>query len=61
MRPATMRAVLNGVERGRLALPERGVELALIDWGGAGPRVLLAHANGFCAALCPAEPPRGWR
>ena len=51
MRPATLRAVLNGVERGRLALPERGVELALIDWGGAGPRVLLAHANGFCAAL----------
>lgn len=43
--------MLDGVERSRLPLRERGVELALIDWGGAGPRVLLAHANGFCAAL----------
>jgi pimeloyl-ACP methyl ester carboxylesterase len=43
--------VLADVERSRVALPERGVELALIDWGGEGPLVLLAHANGFCAAM----------
>ncbi len=28
-----------------------GVELALLDWGGAGPVVLCHHANGFCGAL----------
>lgn len=37
------------VERRRLALPERGVEIALLDWGGDGPLALLHHANGFCA------------
>lgn len=37
------------VERRRLALPERGVEIALLDWGGDGPLVLMHHANGFCA------------
>jgi pimeloyl-ACP methyl ester carboxylesterase len=35
--------------RRRLALPERGVEIALLDWGGDGPLVLMHHANGFCA------------
>lgn len=30
-------------------LPERGVEIALLDWGGDGPLVLMHHANGFCA------------
>ncbi|MBW2382195.1 MAG: alpha/beta fold hydrolase [Deltaproteobacteria bacterium] len=39
------------VERRRLALPEAGVEIALLDWGGEGPLALLHHANGFCAAL----------
>ena len=34
-----------------LSLPERGVEIALHDWGGDGPLALLHHANGFCAAL----------
>jgi pimeloyl-ACP methyl ester carboxylesterase len=37
--------------RRRISLPERGVDLALLDFGGAGPLVLLCHANGFCAAL----------
>lgn len=37
------------VEQRRLALPERGVEIALLDWGGDGPLALLHHANGFCA------------
>jgi pimeloyl-ACP methyl ester carboxylesterase len=42
--------VLDDVRRRRLALPDRGVEIALLDWGGAGPLALLHHANGFCAA-----------
>lgn len=33
----------------RLLLEERGVEIALLDWGGDGPLVLMHHANGFCA------------
>jgi pimeloyl-ACP methyl ester carboxylesterase len=37
------------VERRRLALARRGVEIALLDWGGDGPLVLMHHANGFCA------------
>ena len=32
----------------RLPLPERGLETALLDWGGDGPLALLHHANGFC-------------
>lgn len=35
----------------RAKLPDRGVELAIYDWGGTGPPLLLAHANGFCAPL----------
>jgi pimeloyl-ACP methyl ester carboxylesterase len=42
--------VLDDVTRRRLAFPERGVEIALIDWGGSGPLALFHHANGFCAA-----------
>jgi len=37
------------IERRRLPLPGRGVEIALLDWGGDGPLVLMHHANGFCA------------
>ena len=37
------------IRRRRLRLPERGIELALVDWGGNGPLALLSHANGFCA------------
>ena len=34
-----------------LDLPERGLSLRLLDWGGTGPLALLAHANGFCAGV----------
>jgi len=37
--------------RERLRLGESALEIALLDWGGEGPPVLLHHANGFCAAL----------
>ena len=49
--------MLLGVERRRVKLPERGVEIALLDWGGDGPLAFLHHANGFCAAVwgCVAE------
>jgi pimeloyl-ACP methyl ester carboxylesterase len=43
--------MLDGVVRRRLPLPESGIEIALLDWGGEGPLALLHHANGFCAAL----------
>ena len=33
----------------RIPLPECGVEIALLDWGGDGPLVFMHHANGFCA------------
>jgi len=33
----------------RIELPERGVEIALLDWGGDGPLIFMHHANGFCA------------
>ncbi len=36
-------------ETRRIELPHRGVEIALLDWGGDGPLVLMHHANGFCA------------
>ena len=37
------------IRRRRVALPGRGVELGLVDWGGTGPLCLFSHANGFCA------------
>ena len=37
------------IRRRKLRLPERGIELALVDWGGKGPLALFSHANGFCA------------
>ena len=40
-----------GAEITRAALPDRGVDFAVYDWGGSGPPALLAHANGVCAAL----------
>ena len=43
--------MLDGVTRRRIPLPETGVEIAVLDWGGEGPPALLHHANGFCAAL----------
>lgn len=47
----TSRPVLENANRRRLPLPNAGVEIALLDWGGDGPLALLHHANGFCAAL----------
>jgi pimeloyl-ACP methyl ester carboxylesterase len=47
---ARLRALLEDVTRRRLRLPDRGVEIALLDWGGTGPLALFHHANGFCAA-----------
>jgi pimeloyl-ACP methyl ester carboxylesterase len=35
----------------RLRLPERGVEIALLDFGGAGPLALAHHANAFCKGM----------
>ncbi len=35
----------------RLSLPDRGVEIALLDWGGEGPPALFHHANGFCKGI----------
>jgi len=43
--------MLRDVERRKLPLPERGIEIALLDFGGDGPPLLAHHANGFCAAL----------
>ncbi|UCE84565.1 MAG: alpha/beta hydrolase [Deltaproteobacteria bacterium] len=43
--------MLEGVARRRIARPEAGIEIALLDFGGDGPRALFHHANGFCAAL----------
>jgi len=34
----------------RIPLPERGVEIALLDWGGEGPIALIHHATGLLAA-----------
>ena len=43
--------MLSAVKRRRIPLPERGVEIAVLDWGGSGPLALLHHANGFCASV----------
>ncbi|MGH7789125.1 MAG: alpha/beta fold hydrolase [Candidatus Binatia bacterium] len=45
------RALLAAATPRRIALPGRGVEIALLDWGGAGPLALLHHANGFCKGV----------
>jgi pimeloyl-ACP methyl ester carboxylesterase len=39
-----------GIPR-RLRLAERGVEIALLDYGGPGPLALAHHANGFCKGM----------
>jgi pimeloyl-ACP methyl ester carboxylesterase len=43
--------MLENARRGRISLPENGVEIATLDFGGRGPLALLHHANGFCAAV----------
>jgi pimeloyl-ACP methyl ester carboxylesterase len=45
------RALLAAGTPRRLRLAERGVEIALLDFGGAGPLALAHHANGFCKGL----------
>jgi pimeloyl-ACP methyl ester carboxylesterase len=42
------RSLLAAATPRRLRLPERGVEIALLDFGGPGPLALAHHANGFC-------------
>lgn len=48
---ATARTLLAAASRRVLPLPDRGVEIALLDWGGDGPLALLHHANGFCKGM----------
>jgi pimeloyl-ACP methyl ester carboxylesterase len=48
---ANARALLARAQQRRFALPERGVEIAALDWGGSGPIALLHHANGFCKGV----------
>ncbi|MEE8556901.1 MAG: alpha/beta fold hydrolase [Myxococcota bacterium] len=43
--------MLDGARRRRITLPGRGIELAVLDWGGKGPLALVHHANGFCGAV----------
>lgn len=45
------RALLAAGAPRRLRLPERGVEIALLDFGGPGPLALAHHANGFCKGM----------
>ncbi|HEU4427722.1 MAG TPA: alpha/beta hydrolase [Myxococcota bacterium] len=45
------RAMLAHAERRRLRLEQRGIELALLDWGGDRPLALLHHATGFCKGI----------
>jgi pimeloyl-ACP methyl ester carboxylesterase len=49
--PRESTIVLEDVRRRRISVPETGVEIALLDWGGTGPLALLHHANGFCAGV----------
>jgi pimeloyl-ACP methyl ester carboxylesterase len=37
--------------RSTLSLPSRGIEIALLDFGGDGPLALLHHATGFCKGV----------
>jgi pimeloyl-ACP methyl ester carboxylesterase len=51
MRCETQSDMLDHVRRRKIALPDSGIEIALLDWGGDGPLALLHHANGFCAGV----------
>ena len=39
------------MRRDTLPLPDRGIELSLVDFGGDGPLAVVSHANGFCASV----------
>jgi pimeloyl-ACP methyl ester carboxylesterase len=43
--------MLDQVRRHKLSLPESGIEIAVLDWGGSGPLALLDHATGYCAGV----------
>lgn len=45
------RALLAAAAFRRVPLPARGIEIAVLDWGGDGPLALLHHANGFCKGV----------
>jgi len=45
------RAMLASATQRTLSLPQRGVEIALLDFGGDGPLALLHHATGFCKGV----------
>jgi pimeloyl-ACP methyl ester carboxylesterase len=34
-----------------LTVEHDGLRIAVLDWGGEGPPLLLAHPNGFCAGV----------
>lgn len=44
-------AVLDRADSLCIELPERGVRIALLDFGGTGPPALLHHATGFCKGV----------
>jgi pimeloyl-ACP methyl ester carboxylesterase len=48
---AEARAMLARAQRRSLRVASRGIELALLDWGGDGPLALLHHATGFCKGV----------
>lgn len=50
-RAMTAAEILAQATRRTLKLPARGVDIALLDWGGDGPLALLHHANGFCKGV----------
>jgi pimeloyl-ACP methyl ester carboxylesterase len=43
--------MLDQVRRRKVSLPESGMEISLLDWGGSGPLALLHHATGYCAGV----------
>jgi pimeloyl-ACP methyl ester carboxylesterase len=62
---STARALLAAATRRQLALPDRGVEIALAEWGAGERLALLHHANGFCKGMWAEVATRladdGWR
>ncbi|MDX2169285.1 MAG: alpha/beta hydrolase [Deltaproteobacteria bacterium] len=62
---ATARALLARASARRIALPQRGIETALLEWGSGDRLALLHHANGFCkgvwAEVATALADDGWR
>jgi pimeloyl-ACP methyl ester carboxylesterase len=40
-----------GADPAPLTVAHDGLRIAALDWGGAGPPLVLLHPNGFCAGL----------